>query len=98
MLYLLDSNTLISANNEHYPIDRLRPFWDWLIGEGEAGNVKIPLEIYEEIKKGNDLLADWVGEEATRAALMLDEEVNRDIFNRVIDQAYATNLSDDEMD
>ena len=58
-LYLIDSNTLISASNEHYPIDQLPPFWDWLIREGEAGNVKLPLEIYDEIKKGNDSLADW---------------------------------------
>ena len=58
MLYLLDANVLIRAHGDYYPIDRVPPFWNWLIAEGEAGHVKIPFEIYDEIAIGNDALKD----------------------------------------
>ena len=54
MLYLLDANALIDANRDYYPIDRVPEFWDWLVAKGERGQVKIPLEIYEEVTDGND--------------------------------------------
>lgn len=30
MLYLLDANVLITANNSYYEIGRVDEFWDWL--------------------------------------------------------------------
>ncbi len=97
MLYLLDANVLISAHNDYYPIDRIPQFWKWLTREGVAGHAKIPYEIYEEITgKKDDLLAQWIAEEETRDVLMLDEEANMDIYNQVIDQAYAPDLNEAE--
>ena len=49
MLYLLDANVLIRAHEDYYPLDRVRPFWDWLIVEAAAGHTKMPFEIYDEI-------------------------------------------------
>ena len=49
MLYLLDANVLISAHELHYPLDRIPQFWTWLLGMAEAGRVKLPYEIYNEI-------------------------------------------------
>ena len=37
MLYLLDSNVLIDANRDYYPIERVPEFWDWLVAMGELG-------------------------------------------------------------
>jgi hypothetical protein len=57
VLYLLDANILITANNSYYPLDQVPEFWSWIQYQGESGNVKIPLEILEEIqagRKGND--------------------------------------------
>lgn len=54
MLYLLDANTLIDANRDYYGLDSVPQFWEWLIHMGQQGSVKIPLEIYEELKVGND--------------------------------------------
>ncbi len=42
MLYLLDANVLTRVHEDYYPLDRIRPFWDWLIAEASAGQVKIP--------------------------------------------------------
>lgn len=98
MLYLLDANVLISAHNDYYPIDRIPQFWEWLAREGVAGRAKISYEIYEEIAdKKDDLLAQWIAEEEKRDALMLDEEANKDIYNRVVAQAYAPDLNEIEL-
>lgn len=98
MLYLLDANVLIRAHEDYYPIDRVPPFWDWIAGQAEAGRVKMPLEIYSEISKAQGLLAEWINSEDIKGVLILDEEVDRDLFNQVIDQAYAEDLNDHELE
>ncbi len=100
MLYLLDANVLIDANRDYYPISRVQEFWDWLVYMGEKGQVKIPIEVYEEIKDGNDRdeLAIWAKKNKTEVALLFNEEVNVSLVSRVIDEGYATNLTDDEVE
>lgn len=98
MLYLLDANVLIRANADYYPIDRVPPFWSWLIAEGRAGHVKIPFEIHAEIATGNDDLARWIGQKDVIDALMLDEEVDQSVFNRVLAEGYAPDLTDTELE
>lgn len=41
-------------------------------------------------------MAQWIKERDARDALVLDEEVDGDIFNRVLDEAYAADLTDTE--
>ena len=97
-LYLLDANVLIRAHEDYYPIDRLRPFWDWLIGEAQAGSTKIPFEIYNEIKPPEESsLRGWIKDKKVASALTLDEEVDGKILNRVLRQGYAPELTDDEL-
>ncbi|MFL6605752.1 MAG: DUF4411 family protein [Steroidobacteraceae bacterium] len=103
MLYLLDSSTLITANNKYYPVDRVPEFWEWLSHLGDNGQVKMPLEIFEEIKDGpkdgaKDLLFAWIQEDANKKALLLKEEVDIALVQKVIDEGYAPDLSDDEID
>lgn len=40
MLYLLDANVLITANNSYYALDRVPEFWEWLADVGGRGNAK----------------------------------------------------------
>ena len=89
MIYLLDANVLIDANRDYLSIDRVREFWDWLLDVGEQGRVKIPIEIYEEIREGNikddgetgriDLLARWAKETRVSDALLLNEDVDESL-------------------
>jgi hypothetical protein len=61
MLYLLDANVLITASNSYYPIDQVPEFWSWLRHQAASGNVKVPLEVMEEVRVGcgdNDPLLD----------------------------------------
>lgn len=98
MLYLLDTNVLIDANRDYYSIDRVPEFWEWLIDVGSSGHVKIPLEVYEEIKEGKDDLAKWIKESQASEVLLLLEEVDVSLVSRVTDEGYAPDLTDDEVE
>ena len=80
MLYLLDASVLITANAQYYPVDRIPEYWEWLMHVASEGFVKIPIEIFEEIKDGpkeKDLLFDWIKEDACKAAILLPDEIGR---------------------
>lgn len=103
MIYLADANVLITANNFYYPIDRVPEYWEWLAYMGSQGHVKMPFEIFEEVKDGpddaeKDLLFAWLQEDANKKALLLDETVNPDIVQKVIAEGYAPDLTDDEVE
>ena len=98
MPYLLDSNCLIDANRDYYPIGRVDQYWEWLFHMGMSGKAKIPHEMYQEIGKGNDALAGWVGDAAVRNALELNEEVDANLLQQVTEEGYAPDLTDTEME
>ena len=96
MLYLLDADVPIDANQYYYPVDRVPQFWDWLLALGQGGQVKIPQEIYDEVTAGNDAAADWLKKNA--ADLLLNETVLPPVVNQVISTGYAPDLTDDEIE
>jgi hypothetical protein len=101
MLYLLDANVLITANNLYYPIDQVPEFWGWLHHQATAGHVKLPLEVMEEVNAGrkeNDLLIDRISEDAHTEALLLDEVVDPVLVRYVVSDGYAHDLTDDEVE
>lgn len=103
MLYLLDASVLITAHSNYYPVDAVPEFWDWLAHHCQASNVKMPIETFEEVRDGSndaeqDLLYGWVRNDAIKDALLFGEEVNRDLVRRVIDEGYAPDLRDDEIE
>lgn len=98
MLYLLDANTLIDANRDYYGIGRVDEYWEWLIHLGQESRVKIPIEMLEEIKVGSDALSAWAKAPETEAALRLDEEVDIELVRRVIEEGYAPDLTDIEIE
>lgn len=102
MLYLLDANVLITAHHLYYPVDAVPEFWDWLAHQGEAGNVKMPIETFEEVKEGSndadrDLLYAWVQDAAHKAAVLFDEDV-QPLLVRHVTGHYAPDLADDELE
>ena len=98
MLYLLDANVLIDANRDYYPIDRVPEFWDWLAHVGAEKLVKIPVEIFEEIKEGNDELARWGKRKEVEEALLLDEQAQATRVSYATEHGYANDLTDDEIE
>lgn len=97
MLYLVDANVLIDANRDYYPLDRVPEFWDWLLHHAGLGNLKIPLEIYEEIVDGEGALVDWLLQGEVRSSLVFDEDVDPTLVTTVLASGYAPDLSDDEL-
>lgn len=98
LLYLLDANTLIDANRDYYGIGQVDEYWEWLVHFGEEGRIKIPVEIYEELKVGSDALSIWAKQGETEAALKFAEEVDIDLVRRVIEEGYAADLTDIEIE
>lgn len=103
MLYLLDANVLITAHQLYYPVDGVPEFWSWLAHKGGNCELKMPLETFEEVRDGGndaerDLLYGWVQQEANKAAILFDEEVNGALVQRVLDDGYAPDLTDDEIE
>lgn len=102
MLYLLDASVLITAHSHYYPIDAVPEYWEWLVHIGNQGQVKMPFEIYEEVKEGpdgeKDLLFAWLQQEETRNALLLPDTVAPVLVQQVIVKGYAPDLTDDQIE
>lgn len=99
MLYLLDANVLIDANRDYYPLERFPEFWDWLLHMGEQGKVKLPRDQHEEIRKGTkDSISIWAKRPEVKAALVLEEEADVSLTRKVVEEGYAPNLTDDEVE
>ena len=97
MLYLLDADTLITGDREAYPLKRFKTFWTWLCHQGNLGNVKIPLEQYEEITEGQGALVDWLKQTDIKQALLLNEDADPVLVDHVIQRGYG-NLTEDEIE
>lgn len=98
MLHLLDANVLITANRLYYPLQRVPEFWDWLVHNGAAAQIKMPLEMTEEVTDGTDDLAEWLSNKDNLHALLLDEDTDIGLVQRVVDEGYAPDLSDVEIE
>lgn len=95
---LIDANVLITAHNTYYPTNRLPEFWSWLLHQAEAGHVKMPREVIEEVLSGSgdaekDLLLDWLKMDGVVDALQLDEDVDQDALLKVV-SAYGDDLTE----
>ena len=75
MAFLLDSDVLIRAKNDHYGFDICPAFWDWLDGANDAGNVHSVEAVYQELVDGDDRLAEWVKQRRSFFLPLTAEEV-----------------------
>lgn len=98
MLHLLDANVLITANRLYYPLERVPEFWEWLVHMGQTDQIKMPLELVEEVRDGSDGLAEWMSDQDHLDALLLDEDADVELVQRVINEGYAPDLDDKEIE
>jgi Domain of unknown function (DUF4411) len=97
-LYLFDASVLITAHNTYYPVDDIPEYWEWISHQGTIGNIKIPIEILEEVLAGSkkdDLLVAWMSD--NKEILRLHEDVDAALVNTIVTQGYAADLTDDEI-
>ena len=98
MLHLFDANVLIIASNTYYPLAGVPEFWDWIDHQATNGNIKLPVEVLDEVlagRKKEDPLLDWVA--AHKDVLCLKEKVDPSLVNKVVTEGYAPDLTDDEL-
>ncbi len=98
MLYLVDANVLIRAHEDYYPLDRVPQFWEWLEQQALADRIKIPFEIHNEIAVSTGPLKDWICSREIKEALILDEEADADVVDRVLTEGYDENLTDSDLE
>lgn len=89
MLYLLDADTLIKADNLYYPLTRFPVFWQWLQHVGSEGTVKVPREQYEEVTVGRGRLVEWLKDEEVRDVLLLQENADPGLVAEVTSKGYG---------
>ena len=73
--YLLDANVFIQAKNLHYGFDFCPAFWEWLVEQNDAGKVASIEKVADELKAGEDDLAEWAKERGDGFFLRPDEAV-----------------------
>ena len=61
MNYVIDANVLIEAHRRYYAFDLAPKFWGELLTLFNAGDIGSIDHVRNEILKGNDDLATWVG-------------------------------------
>src|SRR6056297_2201241 len=97
MMYLLDANTLMEAHDTFYPVDRIRPFWDWVHAQAEAGLIKMQVEVHAEFT-GDGLHVQWINDPDVKSALVLNESADPSLVQHVIDNGYqGTNPAFDDI-
>jgi hypothetical protein len=97
-LYLIDANVLIRAHEDYYPIDRIPPFWDWLLAQALQGSIKMPRQIYNEVAPNRGLLPEWLRQPRVRDAMLLAEATSAVRVQQVLTRGYAPDLTDVEIE
>jgi hypothetical protein len=97
VLYLLDANVLIDADRDFYQISRVPEFWQWLLYHGQQGNIKLCLEVYEEVTDAEGDLPDLLKTDQFKEALRLPGECEQQLVDTVVTQGYAPDLTDVEL-
>ena len=96
MRYLLDSNVLIDADRDYYPIDRVPEFWEWLLHLAAQGLLKVPVEAFEEVKDGRGQLVEWIKEH--KAVLLEETELEAGPVSHAVEVGYAPDLAEEELE
>jgi Domain of unknown function (DUF4411) len=59
-IYWIDAVVLIQSSNTFHPFDRVPKFWSFISQQLDAGVIKAPKIVWQEVADGNDWLAQWV--------------------------------------
>ena len=87
-VYLLDSSSLVQANRTYYASDLVPQFWDSLVSQADAGNLRIIDWIWDEVKDGRegDHLKKWVAANfKSRLAQTRNDQPCEDCYREVVE-------------
>lgn len=75
MVYLLDANVFMQANNLHYGLDFCPAFWEWLIVNNKEKRVFSIEKVGDEINAIADKLSEWASHRGTEFFLKPDAAI-----------------------
>lgn len=75
MRYLLDANVFIQAKNRAYGFDICPGFWKWIDKMHAAGKLASIEKVGDELRAGDDKLAEWAKEKDDDFFLPIDAAV-----------------------
>ena len=87
-MHLLDSNTFIEAKNRYYGMTFCPAYWEWIRNQNQTYTVASISFVADELKRGNDELAEWV---KAHSELFLDvsDEPTQSAFATVADEVAS---------
>ena len=62
--FLIDSNSFMTPYRQYYAFDLIPTYWKELSKRAESGRLVLLDMVKDEIDKGGDELADWVGKQS----------------------------------
>lgn len=74
MIYLVDSNTFMTAARTFYSFDYGTKFWDFIEEQAKNNALASIDKVFEEINKGNDALKNWANKNFSKYFLTTKEE------------------------
>jgi len=75
MVYLLDANVFMQANNLHYGLDFCPAFWEWLIVNNKEKRVFSIEKVGDEINAIADKLSEWASQRGAEFFLKPDAAI-----------------------
>lgn len=95
-LFILDSNIFIEAKNRHYGFDFCPAFWDFLDIEIKKTTILTIKEVYNELSKGDDDLANWIkARKDSSFFIPFDDEETQKEFTKIA-QYVVNNFSTEQ--
>lgn len=83
MKHLLDSNTLIEAKNRYYNMNFCPAYWQWIDIQNRGAEVSSIKMVADELKKGNDDLAQWAKDNPS-LFIDVDDKETQEAFGTVV--------------
>lgn len=83
MKHLLDSNTLIEAKNRYDNMNFCPAYWQWIDIQNRASEVSSIKMVADELKKGNDDLAQWA-KDNSNLFIDVDDKQTQEAFGAVV--------------
>ena len=90
MKYLLDSNTFIEAKNRYYSMKVCPGYWQWILMSHEKMGVASIDFVRDELKAGNDELAEWA-EVNKKLFLKIDDDATQEQYVKVANYVMTLN-------
>jgi len=97
-IHWLDADVYIQAKNGPYPFQRVPQFWRFLSQQLDAGTIRSPKLVYDEIVSGDDELANWFAQRMEKGLCIIASEIVCKNYSQIADHAYVTHSAHQSAD